>query len=67
MVHTSLARRIEGKNHVEKDHTEEVEIKIRDTVEYLIRHDRTEIDKLLTSTQDDDEHYEDDVVRLFVE
>ena len=44
------------------DHAEEVESKIRDTVEYLIRHDRTEIDKLLTAFQDHDEPFEDNVV-----
>ena len=38
--------------------------KIKDTVEYLIRHDKAEIEKLLTKFQDYDENYENDVVRL---
>ena len=38
--------------------------KIKDTVEYLIRHDRAEIKELLTKFQDYDENYENDVVRL---
>ena len=38
--------------------------KIKDTVEYLIRHDKAEIKELLTKFQDYDEFYEDDVVRL---
>ena len=38
--------------------------KIKDTVEYLIRHDKAEIKELLTKFQDYDENYEDDVVRL---
>ena len=53
-VHTSIGHGIEGENPIEKDRAEEVESKIRDTVEYLIRHDRTEIDKLLTAFQDGD-------------
>ena len=38
--------------------------KIKDTVEYLIRHDKAEIKKLLTKFQDYDEFYENDVIRL---
>ena len=38
--------------------------KIKDTVEYLIRHDRAEIKELLTKFQDYDENFENDVIRL---
>ena len=38
--------------------------KIKDTVEYLIRHDKAEIKELLTKFQDYDEFYENDVIRL---
>ena len=38
--------------------------KIKETVEYLIRHDRAEIKELLTKFQDYDDNYENDVVRL---
>ena len=38
--------------------------KIKDTAEYLIRHDRAEIKELLTKFQDYHENYENDVVRL---
>ena len=38
--------------------------KIKDTVEYLIRHDRAEIKELLAKFQDYDENYENDVIRL---
>ena len=38
--------------------------KIKETVEYLIRHDRAEIKELLAKFQDYDENYENDVIRL---
>ena len=46
-----------------KDEREELEKKVIDTVEYLIRHDRSEIDELL-NTFHCDELFEDDVNRL---
>ena len=39
--------------------------KIKDTVEYLIRHDKDEIKKLLKKFLDSDENHEDDVVSLW--
>ena len=38
--------------------------KIKDTVEYLIRHGKGEIEELRTKFQDYDENYESDVGRL---
>ena len=46
-----------------KDEREEIERKVIDTVEYLIRHDRSEIEELLNAFQGD-ELFEDDVNRL---
>ena len=46
-----------------KDEREELEKKVTDTVEYLIRHDRSEIEELLNAFQGD-ELFEDDVNRL---
>ena len=46
-----------------KNEREELEKKVIDTVEYLIRHDRSEIDELL-NTFHCDELFEDDVNRL---
>jgi hypothetical protein len=46
-----------------KDEREELEKKVIDIVEYLIRHDRSEIEELLNAFQGD-ELFEDDVNRL---
>ena len=63
LLSTSIGHGINGEKPAEKDEEEELEEKIIDTVEYLVRHDRTEIEELLNSFLVDD-LFEDDVNRL---
>ena len=49
--------------HGISDEMEELEKKVVDTVEYLIRHDKSEIEELLNTFQSD-ELFEEDVIRL---
>ena len=63
LLSISIGHGINGEKPTEKDEEEELEEKIIETVKYLVRHDRTEIEELLNSFLVD-ELFEDDVNRL---
>ena len=63
LLSASIGHGINGEKPIEKDEEEELEEKIIETVKYLVRHDRTEIEELLNSFLVD-ELFEDDVNRL---
>ncbi len=49
----------------EQEDDNELESKISDTLEYLIRHDRREIEELLTNFEkEEEEYFEDDIAKL---
>ena len=63
LLSASIGHGIDGEKSDEKDAEEVLEEKIVETVEYLVRHDRSEIEQLLNSFLVD-ELFEDDVNRL---